>query len=126
MKENLTDDEIEAFEEYEELMREFAEQSRKDCENSNRILAKLKRTLKAKIWEPIEWELKSHYCLALGIVTRSDVKGRKESGHDYFGQSSAIRHVYTDVSSCSYSDSYGGNVYIRLSKDRYLEMYING
>ena len=95
-------------------------------ENSKRILGRLKRTLKPKIWEPIEWELDSHWCIALEIVTRDRVIGRKESGDSYFCQSTAIRHVYVNVSSCSYSDTYGGDVYIRLGNNRYLRMYVYG
>jgi hypothetical protein len=122
----LTEEEINIFAEFDEDMREYAEQSARDYEKSNRIISKLKRKLKQKIWQPIEWELKSHYCMALGIVKKAEVKGRKESGYDYFCQSTAIRHVYNNVSSCSYSDSYGGNIYIRLSQDRYLMMFIHG
>ena len=122
----LTPEEIAFCNDFEDEMHQFAEQSARDYEKSNKILARLKRALKHKIWQPIEWELKSHYCMAFGVVPWSEVKGRKESGYDYFCQSTAIRHVYVDVSSCSYSDSYGGNIYIRLSKDRYLAMYING
>lgn len=101
-------------------------QYQRDLDNSERILRKLKRTLKPKIWQAVEYDLNGHSCLALGIVPHSEVKGRKQKGSDWHGQSTAMRHVYSNVSYCSYSDSYGGNVYLRLSKDRYLMMFIHG
>lgn len=93
---------------------------------SDRLLSKLKRTLNPKIWQGIQWELNSHQCVAFGVVPRSQVTGQKTSGRDYYGESTAVRHVYDSTSFCSYSDSYGGFIYVYLGKDRYLKMFIHG
>ncbi|MCF2902241.1 hypothetical protein L1267_17875 [Pseudoalteromonas sp. OFAV1] len=93
---------------------------------SDRLLKNLKSKLKPKLWQAIKWELAAHFCIALEIVSIAEVKGCKRKGNDYFGQSVAMRHVYDDTSSCSYSGSYGGDVYLHLGNGRYLKMYING
>lgn len=96
-------------------------------EKTNAILAQLERTLKPKIWQAIKWELSSHRCYHLSIVPLSKTKGEKKTGKEYFRQSTAIRHVFDDVSSDPYSsDCYGGYIYIRLNKNRYLQMFICG
>lgn len=121
---DLTDAEIQEM--YDVATQEAEDESWRDMRNSDLILKRLKKSLRPKIWEAIQWELNSHYCLALGIVSIDEVKGRKETGNDYHGQSTAMRHVYVDVSSCSYSDTYGGNVYLYLGMGRYLAMFISG
>lgn len=98
-----------------------AEQRRHKC-----LLKKLKRTLRAKIYQAIELELDQHQCHDFEIVCRLQVEGQKRRGRDYFGESTAIRHVYDDTSTCSYSGTYGGNVFLRLSNDRYLRIYVTG
>ena len=95
-------------------------------DNSDRLLGKLKRRLKPKIWQGIQWELNAHTCLALEIVSVKQVKGYKRTGHEYFGQSTAIRHVYDHTSMCSLSGSYGGNVYLYLGNKQYLMMFVSG
>ena len=112
--------------EIEEQARVAAEEEFRVGENSNRLLNRLEQSLKPKIWQAIKWELAYHWCLALEIVTIERVAGIKRSGHEYFGESTAMRHVYDDVSSCSYSDTYGGNVYLYLGNKRYLMMYVSG
>lgn len=109
-----------------ELMQRASEQEWRDVKKSDQILKRLQRTVKPKIWQAINWDLHSHICLVIGIVTVDQVAGSKRTGHDYFGESTAVRHVYDDVSSCTYSDSYGGNVYLYLGKKRYLMMYVHG
>lgn len=91
-----------------------------------RLLRRLKRKLKPKIFQAIESEMDYHICHDFEIVRRSQVKGKKRSAHDYFGESAAIRHVYDDTSFNSYTESYAGNVFLRLSNDRYLRIFVSG
>lgn len=96
-------------------------------QNSNkRILKKLKRTLKPKIWQAVEWETESHGYGHLEIVTQREVSGERRSGYAYFGEATALRHVYDDVTSDPYGDSYGGDIYLYLGKNRYLKIWIWG
>lgn len=109
-----------------ELMEKAAIQEMKEACRRNKVLRRLKKTLPQKIWLSIQYLLNDNSCLDLGVVSQEHVKGFKESGNSYFGWSTAVRHVYNDVSSCSYSDSYGGNLYIYLGERRYLRMHIYG
>ncbi len=93
---------------------------------SERLMRCLKYSLKQKILKDVMFELDSHWSCILGIVSICQVKGTKRKGHDYFGMSTAIRHVYDNTSSCSYNDSYDGEVFIYIGKKRYLNIHISG
>lgn len=98
----------------------------KEQKTNDRILKHLERTLKPKIWVCVKSELESHRFGYLEIVTIDKVKGTKQDASKYFGASVAMRHFYDDVSSCSYSDTYGGDLYLYLGKKRYLKMTVWG
>ena len=106
-------------------MREMAEEESSRARKDNRLLARLRRTLKPKIWMPIERVLADNFCHSLSIVKLDDVSGQRVNAHDWFGESVAIRHLYDDTSHCSYSDSSGGVVYLPIGKQRYLQMEIH-
>ncbi|POC19549.1 hypothetical protein [Vibrio vulnificus] len=107
-------------------MKEYAEQERKRVRCDNKLISRLKRTLKPKVWNVIELVLQDHWVGYLSILPLSKVTGRKNNAHDWFGESVAIRHIYDDTSSCSYSDTYGGVIYLPIGKERYLQMHISG
>ncbi|MEZ8292350.1 hypothetical protein AB6D11_00705 [Vibrio splendidus] len=118
---------------YEQEMAELKEQEAANAraykaqqQKSARILSRLKRTLKPKVMQAIMWEIDAHRCEGLTLVDSSQVKGEKRTGRDYFGTSTAIRHVFEDVSLCSYSDSYGGEVFIRVRNNLYLRICVFG
>ncbi|EII3125378.1 hypothetical protein [Vibrio parahaemolyticus] len=95
---------------------------RKDC----KILRRLKRTLKAKIWQGIDWTIADHRYQDLQIVGVDKVCGEKRAGHDWFGQSTAMRYIYDDTSTDYWGDSYGGQIWLPIGKGRYLQMHIWG
>lgn len=121
---------LECDEQYQEEMRLSNENANKahilENKRNTRIIKNLKRRLKLKIWQAIEWEMQAHQYGHLEIVSLKDVEGRKTSGNDYFGESTALRHVYDNTSSCSYSDTYGGDVYLYIGEQRYLRMFVWG
>ncbi|MFS1430806.1 hypothetical protein LMH73_027775 [Vibrio splendidus] len=116
--------------ENENIQAEKRERARHLNENNRneRIKRHLKRTLKPKIWDCISVELSENggHCGHLAIVTLDKVTGTKQSGYEYFGESVAVRHVYDNTSSCSYSDTFGGEINIYIGKGRYLQMHIWG
>lgn len=97
----------------------------KDRKNTKRILRKLKKKLKPKIWEWINFEIHSHNHSDLKILYRNEFKGRnKMSYKDWVGASSPVRHIYTEVEQDYMGDGYGGYIYIHLGKNRYLQAHI--
>ncbi len=100
--------------------------NKQDQKNTDRILRNLKRKLKPKIWEAVNWEIQSHGFGHLKIVTVEQVSGEKRLGHEYFGQKTAMRHVYDNVSSDAHGDCYGGDVYLYIGSGRYLKVYVWG
>jgi len=100
--------------------------NKRDQNNTDRILKHLKRTLKPKIWDAIKWETESNGYGYLKLVTINDVSGEKRLGHEYFGQSTAMRHVHDNTDNNTYSDGYGGDVYLYIGLNRYLKIHVWG
>lgn len=104
----------------------FESYYRKDEEHHHRLLRKLKRKLPLKMIHALEKEFSSHQSMLIAIVSKSDVKGKRCSGHDYTGASTPIRHVFVDASYCTYSESYTGQVFLYIGLGRYLQLQISG
>lgn len=92
----------------------------------NKKLAKIKRKVKQKVFQAIEFELYHSECHGVEIVGIDDVKGKRMTSSGYFGESSAVRHVYNNVSSCSYSETWGGDLFIPIGLGRYVKLSIHG
>lgn len=106
--------------------KEFLDSDRKEGERQTKLLSRLKRTLKPKIWDAIERVMQGNFCHLMEIVSLDMVTGDKQRAHEWFGESVGIRCVYDDTTFCSYSDSYGGLVWLPIGKWRYLQMHISG
>lgn len=96
----------------------------KHCKKQEKLIKRLKRTLKPKFWQALE-SLKGDIWVGdFNIVKFDNIKGNKESGHAFFGESAPFRHVYADISYNTYSDSGDGDVYLPIGKARYLKVSI--
>jgi hypothetical protein len=91
-----------------------------------RLLDRLQKTLKQKHLQALNWLLNDHRCESLEILSVGDVKGEKVKGSKWFRESTAIRHIYDDTSTCYWGDSYGGNIFMPIGKKRYLKVFISG
>ena len=89
-------------------------------------LASIKRKIKPKFFQAIEFELYHSGCHGVEIVCIDGVKGKRMTASSYFGESSAVRHVYNNVSSCSYSETWGGDLFIPIGLGRYVKLSIHG
>lgn len=100
---------------------------RKVAQSDEKVMSRLKKSLKSKVYDGIVWEMKQH-CGAnhLEIVKAKSCTGTKTSYSDYAGFSSPIRYIYDDVSNDSYSGSYGGLIYLSIGHGNYLKMHIWG
>ena len=95
--------------------------------NDQKVLSRVKKMVKPKVFQDIEWEMKEHmWCGDFSIVDVSDCVGERRTYSDYKGCSSPIRTVYDNTSYDSYCDSYGGDMYISLGKGKYLKMSLGG
>lgn len=92
----------------------------------NKLVTRLRRTLKPKLWAAISMVLRDHAVHGIQIDSFNKVTGNKVKGRDWFGESVAIRHVFDDTSSCSYSDTYGGLLWLPIGMGRYLQIHISG
>lgn len=91
-----------------------------------RKLASIKRKIKPKFFQAIEFELYHSSCHGVEIVGISEVKGKRMTASNYFGESSAVRHVYNNVSSCSHSETWCGDLFIPIGLGRYVKLSIHG
>ncbi|EJC7176034.1 hypothetical protein DC915_RS02100 [Vibrio parahaemolyticus] len=91
-----------------------------------KLLFRLERNLKKKIWDPVCWELREHGFGNLALVGRQSVYGRKRDASEYFKRSTAMRHLYQDTSVDEKSNSYSGRVYLYLGGGRYLKVDVWG
>lgn len=91
-----------------------------------KLLRRLRRKLPPKILRALENEFGAHWCMLIGIVGLSDVKGRRMRGRDFVGASTPIRHVFANISGCSYSETYAGDVYLYIGTGRYLQVQVSG
>ncbi len=110
---------------YSDMERESEEQALR-LRRESKLLARLKKRLKPKIWSVIEMIQQQHLVNQIAIDAFEDVKGTKISALDWFGESVGIRTVYDETSSCSYSGTYGGAIWIPIGAGRYLHMHISG
>lgn len=104
----------------------YQEYEKREAKRENKLLRRLKRQLKPKIFSLLDYLREDCWINSIEMVTRNSLSGEKRSASDFFGFSVAIRHVYDDTSSCSYSDSYGGYVYLPIGHNRYLKVHISG
>ncbi|MEZ8723132.1 hypothetical protein AB6D66_18820 [Vibrio pomeroyi] len=105
---------------------DHAEQERQSAKRDNKLLKRLKRTLKPKVWSVIELVMQDHWVGYLNITSLAEVTGQRNRAHDWFGESVAIRHLYDDATTCSYSETYGGVIFLPIGNARYLQMHISG
>jgi len=98
------------------------------AKKDNKILRNLKKSTAAKYYNAILDEFEHHMFYGdFAIVGKDDCKGEKIRGDYYSGESTPVRHVYSDVKGCSYDgDSYSGFIYIKIDKGRYFKMFVNG
>jgi len=96
-----------------------------DNKNTLRLFKHLKKVLKPKIWQAIEWQKQEGH-FDLSIVSIDEVKGSRVTGTKFFGQRTALRHVYDDTTTNFDGDSYGGDVFLYIGKQRYLKMSVWG
>lgn len=90
------------------------------------LLKRFKRRLPTKIFREILAEMDEHRSLLIGMVSKENVKGKRMPASYYFGRSTPLRHVYNNISSCSYSDTYSGDVYLSVGLGRYVHIYVCG
>lgn len=107
-------------------MAEYHAQETLRIKQENKLIKRLERTLKPKLWAVVKQVFDDHIVNYIQIDTFDKVEGKKELARDWFGESVAIRSIYDDTSFCSYSDSYGGPIWLPLGKGRYLHMHISG
>lgn len=91
-----------------------------------KLLYRLERTLKKKIWTPVSWELREHGFGELALVGHHSVNGIKRDASEYFKRSTAMRHLYQDTSVDEVSNCYSGRVYLYLGCGRYLKVNVWG
>ena len=98
------------------------------AKKDNKILRNLKKSTALKYYNAIIDEFEHHmFCGDFEIVSQSECKGEKIKGDYYNGESTPVRHVYSDVEGCGYDgDSYNGFIYIKIDKGRYFKMLVNG
>lgn len=114
-------------EECQKEQQEFYEQEKIRWQRENKLVERLKRTLKPKLWAVVKMVFDDHTVNYIQIDTFDKVRGTKELARDWFGESVAVRHIYDWTSTCSYScDTYGGIVWIPIGKGRYLHLHISG
>ncbi|WP_347361786.1 hypothetical protein [Vibrio vulnificus] len=107
-------------------MKEMIEQEKAQEKRENRLLTRLKRTLKPKIYSFIKLMFEDHQVHSIEIVGLNKVSGSKERARDWYGESVAVRYIYDDTSTDYWGDGYGGYVWIPIGKARYLQMHISG
>ncbi|EKA4077117.1 hypothetical protein OLH55_004327 [Vibrio parahaemolyticus] len=108
------------------LMKELAEEENARYKRDCKLISRLKRTLKPKIWQAIDWAISEHRYQDLKIVGIDEVAGSKERARDWYGESVAVRYIYDDTSTDYWGDGYGGLIWIPIGKARYLQMHIWG
>lgn len=115
------------MEEMREATKEFEAEWKTQAKRDNKIIRRLKRNLKPKIWQCIDWVFSD--CIAcdfLEIVDVNATKGERVRGSDYFGESVAVRHVYDDTCTDYWGDGFSGSVYLPIGCGRYLRMSVRG
>ena len=105
---------------------DFIEEIDRNIAIVEKKLASIKRKIKPKFFQAIEFELYHSGFHGVEIVGIDDVKGKRMTSSSYFGESSAVRHVYSNVSSCSYSESWVGDLFIPIGLGRYVKLSIHG
>ena len=105
---------------------DFIEEVNRNISIVRRKLSSIKRKVKPKVFQAIEFELCHSWCHGVEIVGIDGVRGKRMTASSYFGESSAVRHVYSNVSSCSYSETFGGDLFIPIGLGRYVKLSIHG
>ena len=112
------------YEEWMEDQRRHEDWERKSTKLHNKTIKRLKVKMKPVDFEPIDWLLSDHMTGYASIVKSDELVGSKVKAVDFFGQSSKLRHIWDNTSSCSYSGTYGGEVCVPLGKGNYLKIHI--
>ncbi len=110
----------------EEDQREYEASVRLQTLKDKRILRHIQKKYPVKIFNAIMDEVNEHGRGHYKIVKQYECQGCRERGSDFQGYSSAIRYAYDDISNCSYSGCYGGDVYLYIGKGNYLRMAVSG
>lgn len=119
----INNPEIDFDSEWEEIQKWEDVRAKRD----NKILRKLKKSTAPKFYQAITDEFEHHmFCGDFEIVSQKDCTGEKIKGDFYNGESTPVKHVYSDVSGSGYfDDSYSGYIYIKIDKGRYFKMNVN-
>lgn len=104
----------------------FIEEADRNIAIVEKKLARIKRKIKPKFFQAIEFELYHSGCCGVEIVSIDGVKGKRMTASSYLGESSAVRHVYNNASSCSYSETWVGDLFIPIGLGRYVKLSIHG
>jgi hypothetical protein len=112
--------------ECEEEALKYAEMERRELRREKKLIAKLKRTLKPKVWAAIELVRADSTVNYMKLETIDKVRGTKNKAGEWFGESVGVKTVYDDTSFCSYSDSYSGPIWLAIGKGIYLHIHISG
>ena len=102
------------------------EEVERDIAIVEKKLANIKRKIKPKFFQAIEFGLCHSWCHGVEIVGIDGVMGQRMTASSQFGESSAVRHVYNNVSSCSYLETCGGDLFIPIGLGRYVKLSIHG
>lgn len=96
------------------------------AKKDNALLRKLKRSTKAKFYKAITEEFNNHCFYGdFEIVSQNECNGEKVKGIYYNGESTPVKHVYSDIRCCGYDgDSYSGHLYLKIDKGRYFKMSV--
>ncbi len=109
---------------YEKDKKAFDEFERKESRRQNKLIKRLKRSLKPKCFDVVELLKKNCFAHTFNVVDIESVVGSKERASEWFGESVAVRHLYDDTRHNSYSESTSGYIYLPVGKGRYLMIYI--
>ncbi len=105
---------------------EYEQEQMKLWKKDIKLINRLRKRLPEKIMTDINYCIREHSASDYEIVNVDQCKGYKESGTDWIGFSSAIKYTYDNTSSCGYTETYGGDVYLYIGNHQYLKMFISG
>lgn len=105
---------------------DYAKEIEEEISIVEKRLARIRRNIKPKVFQAIEFELYHSGCHGVEIVGIGEVKGKRMKASSYFGESSAVRHVYSNVSSCSHLETWCGDLFIPIGLGRYVRLSIHG
>ena len=94
--------------------------------NDLKVINRLKKTVKPRIFKAIMAYLEQSWYQDLKIVEFPDVCGKFEKPKDVFGESTPIRKSYSTVTTDYFGDGYSGDVYLPIGSGRWLKAFIWG